>query len=307
MLELKSKFYNDLDPSGQNIRQYYNLPMEFTSFGGWKIKDDVQMLDRTFGKGGFEFYTSDCHAHQVLLIGGSTVWGWGAPGRGATLGGMFYENNHDVTVLARPAYDFFRQYLLYLQYEERIPSYDKVYWFLGTNEFYSLYSQKYGFEHSRDKRINNTMKNFERIYYGNIPIYRYMYNKIKIELYRLVSMNNASIVNLEDEFTIPLNYRELFINFLKKIDKKVVFVIEPTLLSKPYISHDEATILSRLAPNAPSFYKTITTFLQSSCASNGFKVINCSELKLTRETLYWDYCHWSPQVASSIYEVLKHD
>lgn len=307
MDELKSQFSRENPYFAKVIRRYYGLRMQFSSVGGWKIADNVNLLDRTFAEGGFETYFDSAFSKSVVLIGGSTVWGWGANGLTHTLGGKFFEHQYNVNVLARPAFDFFKQFLLYVEYSANSETSSDIYWFVGINEYYKLINGLTEFISPRDLRVMKLLPNFHATYYGTTPLDKYLWQYIKQSIWRIKRIfrfkqkTKPKRVKSDDLELYLLRIQRL----LSLLPKNIKFVLEPCLLTKEELSPGELKILENFGADRRHEYEHFCNRLNHTISGEGFVVIDARNLDLTNKCHYWDYCHWSPIIVREIYEKIR--
>ena len=314
MNEWKSPYFTEKQRAKKSFVAFYNLSMRLSTNGGWRVSPNQKIFNRSWDENGFE--VSANAKIEVELIGGSTIWGWGACDYKDTVAG-FLAKRAVVRTLAVPAYDFFQQALLFREFVELEGAAPKVYWFIGVNECFALTNVQGSslssvYNTPRLKRLNKIFGDLSTFYYGKIPLRNLIMRAIKLFIYRKV-LGPVKVFKYwrcaktegqrQDVFKDQRHgYTYKMDLYLQKIERillayshhDITFVMEPCVLTKEQLTEDEVR-MAKSCSSEKTEYVEFSRKFTNLAEEHGFTVINAHDCGDSSGQNYWDYCHWSPE------------
>ncbi len=310
--------YNGLDWADIHFKEFNSIPTEYRSYIGWR-RLPYQGKTVTINHQGIrETPQSPLAKDDALLVsflGGSTMWGTGAPDH-QTIPAYFSMNakgKYRTQNLAETGYNAFQGFLfLKLQIINGLRP-DLVIAYDGVNEQPTLYPENRLFSHHRENQIRDRMKGADQ---GQVPSLQEFF----IKPLQVVTTKIAERLRLLSEAPPQSITTE-------RINQTARILLESWLATKQLAEQNGADFLAILQPNAHlghprldhlelqqdnkkyDFYPVVMQLLKEPRYQElNDKVVDVTNVFDVDEMVYVDFCHVSPNgnrlVAERIYQLV---
>jgi len=291
--------------------EQYMLKMQYHTPMGYMYRNNQTFnIDRKIEKDYFQYHIFDKDYETIGFFSGSTGWGWGIYKKSLMIDYFIGKNlQKNIINFSNVGSNIYKIFNMYKQFSLKNTLPEKNIFYFGINESYDISNNIDIVFSNRDRRIRKNILEFEK-YYRNLPL---SLKTIAYLFARSVALNIVYVKHaIKKDFVkrvpkkiekVKLNEETLKenLNFIKNIIEEinslsdVVFILEPSLFDKKYLSEYEKAQLRKKdlsVPNLRKSFNIVYSDLIEFFEKKNIKYIDAREsVKEVKESIFIDYCH----------------